>query len=52
LKKHEHPVDEEPLQYLSPLGWEHISLTGDYTWLDSVKVGKGRFRPLRSLPIP
>jgi hypothetical protein len=20
------------LQYLSPLGWEHINLTGDYLW--------------------
>ncbi|AIE76178.1 Transposase (plasmid) [Synechocystis sp. PCC 6714] len=20
------------LQYLSPLGWEHIGLTGDYIW--------------------
>lgn len=23
-------VDEDLLQYLSPLGWEHINLTGDY----------------------
>ncbi|EQD58773.1 TnpA transposase, partial [mine drainage metagenome] len=25
-------MDEELLQYLSPLGWEHINLTGDYLW--------------------
>ena len=41
------PVDEQLLQYLSPLGWEHINLTGDYLWRSSAKVGAGRFRPLR-----
>ena len=25
-------VPDEYLSYLSPLGWEHISLTGDYIW--------------------
>jgi hypothetical protein len=25
-----HAVDDVLLQYLSPLGWEHINLTGDY----------------------
>lgn len=25
-------VPETLLQYLSPLGWEHINLTGDYVW--------------------
>lgn len=29
------PVDGELLQYLSPLGWEHINLTGDYVWQQS-----------------
>ena len=44
-------VDEPPLlQYLSPLGWEHINLTGDYLWRSSAKVGAGKFRPLRPLP--
>jgi hypothetical protein len=36
------------LQYLSPLGWEHINLTGDYLWR-SAKIGAGKFRPLRPL---
>ncbi|HHQ4787946.1 TPA: hypothetical protein ACSP23_003420, partial [Aeromonas hydrophila] len=27
------------LQYLSPLGWEHINLNGDYLWRSSAKVG-------------
>jgi TnpA family transposase len=25
-------IPDEYLQYLSPLGWEHINLTGDYIW--------------------
>ena len=36
-------------EYLSPLGWEHINLTGDYLWRSSAKVGAGKFRPLRPL---
>ena len=35
--------------YLSPLGWEHINLTGDYLWRSSAKIGAGKFRPLRPL---
>jgi hypothetical protein len=44
------PVDTSLLQYLSPLGWEHVNLTGDYVWRSSAKVGAGEFRPLRPLP--
>ena len=36
------------LQHVSPLGWEHINLTGDYTWHNNKRVAKGGFRPLRS----
>nr|WP_232345631.1 Tn3 family transposase [Paenactinomyces guangxiensis] len=25
-------IPEEYLQYLSPLGWEHITFNGDYVW--------------------
>lgn len=25
-------VDDKLFQHLSPLGWEHINLTGDYIW--------------------
>ncbi len=34
-------------QYLSPLGWEHINLTGDYLWRRSAKLKQGRYQPLR-----
>ncbi len=49
LSGNDHAVDDALLQYLSPLGWEHINLTGDYLWHDSAKVGAGTFRPLRPL---
>ena len=34
-------VDDALLQYLSPLGWEHINLTGDYVWRQDL-VARGR----------
>ena len=49
LLGHGQTVDDGLLQYLSPLGWEHINLTGDYLWRSSAKVGAGKFRPLRPL---
>lgn len=49
LRGNGHAVDDSLLQYLSPLGWEHINLTGDYLWRSSAKIGAGKFRPLRPL---
>jgi hypothetical protein len=49
LRENGHCVDDALLQYLSPLGWEHINLTGDYLWRSTTKIGAGQFRPLRSL---
>ena len=43
-------VNDELLQYLSPLGWEHINLTGDYVWQQNRKIKPGQFRDLRSFP--
>lgn len=40
-------IDERLLSHLSPLGWEHINLTGDYVWKQNKQIGKGKFRPLR-----
>jgi TnpA family transposase len=42
------PSDENLLQHLSPLGWGHINLTGDYVWRQNKQVEQGEFRPLRS----
>lgn len=49
LRGHGQTVEDALLQYLSPLGWEHISLTGDYLWRSSAKIGAGKYRPLRPL---
>jgi TnpA family transposase len=49
LREHGHPVDDDLLQHLSPLGWEHINLTGDHTWNAHRSVQRGQFRALRPL---
>jgi TnpA family transposase len=47
-------VPDALLKHLSPLGWEHVNLTGDYIWAaaDENALGEGDddFRPLRSAP--
>jgi TnpA family transposase len=45
-------VDELPdqlLAHLSPLGWEHVNLTGDYIWAarEQTTENRDRLRPLR-----
>ena len=45
-------IDETLLPHLSPLGWEHINLTGDYIWRQNKLVEQGNFRPLRTLAEP
>ena len=50
LRSHGKPLHDTLLQYLSPLGWEHINLTGDYLWHSSAKIGAGKSRPARPLP--
>src|SRR5215208_2513708 len=30
----------------SPLGWEHVNITGDYVWEDQTKLDPDGFRPL------
>jgi TnpA family transposase len=42
-------IDEKLLSHLSPLGWEHINLTGDYIWRQDELVENGNLRPLRTL---
>jgi TnpA family transposase len=39
-------VPDEYLPHLSPLGWEHITITGTYRW-KGVNRPWGRFHPLR-----
>jgi TnpA family transposase len=40
-------ISEDLLPYLSPLGWEHINLTGDYVWRQNKATEAGQFRSLR-----
>jgi hypothetical protein len=40
------PVPDIYLPHISPLGWEHITITGTYIWKGS-STPWGRFRPLR-----
>jgi TnpA family transposase len=49
LREQGQEIDTDHLQYLSPLGWEHINLTGDYLWKSNARIGNGKFRPLRRL---
>ena len=51
LKVHGVTVEQDFLKHLSPLGWEHINLTGDYVWKPA-KLQPGRFRPLRPITNP
>ena len=34
------------MRHVAPLGWEHVSLTGDYLW-GNLDLLKGEYRPLR-----
>lgn len=52
LHEQDPELDDALLQHLSPLGWEHINLTGDYLWRSSAKIGTGKFRPLRATSRP
>jgi hypothetical protein len=47
-------IDDTMLQYLSPLGWEHINLTGDYVWRQAANSMMGsiaRYAPSKSLSV-
>src|SRR5436190_6257813 len=45
-------VPDQLLAHLSPLGWEHVNLTGDYIWSAERPVTESRdgFHPLRAGP--
>jgi len=50
LRDHGLAIDDSLLQHLSPLGWEHINLTGDYVWRQNRRPDKRKWRPLRPFP--
>ena len=47
-------VPDHLLAHLSPLGWEHVNLTGDYVWgaAHGISENTDGLRPLRATPEP
>jgi TnpA family transposase len=47
-------ISDEQLKHLAPIGWQHINLTGDYSWDFSQKSSLDKLRPLNvsSLLLP
>jgi hypothetical protein len=52
LRRHGIAFPDALLTHVSPIGWEHINLTGDYTWHANRRVAQGRFRALRPIGVP
>jgi len=51
MRKTEH-VPDDLLAHLSPLGWEHVNLAGDYIWgaETSITENTDGMRPLCAAP--
>jgi TnpA family transposase len=47
LRENGEVISEEQLAHLSPLGWEHLVLTGSYSWNMQEDYTLERLRPLR-----
>ena len=41
-------IGPETMRHVAPLGWEHLSLTGDYAWDGEGQPTPGELRPLRT----
>jgi hypothetical protein len=41
-------IDEALIAHVSPLGWAHIGLTGDYLWDAAADSRTDRYRPLHN----
>jgi len=54
LGKQGHRAEPTDLTHLSPLGWEHVNLTGDYIWGATQNGSENPvgLRPLRAIPEP
>ena len=52
LRQHGQVIDEGLLAHVAPVHWNHINLTGDYTWRPNKRVEKGGFRSLRPVARP
>jgi hypothetical protein len=50
LRRDRQPLGSEIMRHVPSLGWEHISLTGDYIWNERSRLANGQLRPLRQPP--
>ena len=50
LRRDGQPLRPDIMRHVAPLGWEHISLTGDYIWNERSQPTDGQLRPLRRPP--
>ena len=41
-------IDRDAMRHVAPLGWEHLSLTGAYSWDVDEQPAPGELRPLRA----
>src|SRR5271166_5319958 len=48
LARRGHDVSPELIRHVAPLGWQHIALTGDYTWNLAPPFAPDALRPLRN----
>ena len=47
LRKQDRVIEDGLLKHIAPVHWDHINLTGDYTWRQNKRVDRGGFRALR-----
>jgi TnpA family transposase len=47
LRRQQVRLDERHVSRLSPLGWDHINLTGDYVWTENARLDADGLRPLK-----
>jgi hypothetical protein len=52
LRRRREVVPDALLAHITPLGWQHINLTGDYLWDVDTAIGPTGFRPLRGVDGP
>jgi hypothetical protein len=43
-----HDASPDMIRHVAPLGWQHIALTGDYTWNLTEAAESETLRPLRT----
>jgi TnpA family transposase len=44
-------IEDTLIPQLSPLGWDHINLTGDYVWSEALALDAGGYMPLKLPPL-